>query len=247
MLVFEDLHWAEPTLIALIEYIAAERTDAPLLIVWTSRPEFLDTQKGFAGGAGERRLELEVLPAQAGTQLLGELLGDSALAETQLADALIENAGGNPLFLEETVRMLKDQGMLQASRWHEAGALETLPVPNNLQGLISSRLDSLAHGDIALAHDASVIGAVFWAGAVAHLGATDGMVVSDPQQGLQTLARQDFIRPNPISSVVGEHEYAFKHILIRDVAYGQVPKGQRVVLHVRFSDWVTIMPSASDE
>ncbi len=247
VLVFEDLHWAEPTLIELLEYVVAERTDAPLLIIWTARPEFVGAQRGFAGGVGQRRIELEVLPAEAGTQLLAELIGDSSLAQTQLADALIENAGGNPLFLEETVRMLKDQGMLQASRWHEAGALETLPVPNNLQGLISSRLDSLAHGDKALAHDASVIGAVFWAGAVAHLGATDGMVVSDPQQGLQTLARQDFIRPNPISSVVGEHEYAFKHILIRDVAYGQVPKGQRVVLHVRFSDWVTIMPSASDE
>jgi class 3 adenylate cyclase/tetratricopeptide (TPR) repeat protein len=247
VLVFEDLHWAEPTLIELLEHIVGERTHAPLLIIWTARPEFLHAQREFAVRAGERRIELEVLPAEAGTQLLGELIGDSSLAETQLAEALIENAGGNPLFLEETVRMLKDQGMLQATRWHEAGALEKLPVPTNLQGLISSRLDSLAHGDKQLAHDASVVGAVFWAGAVAHLGATDGMVVRDPQQGLQTLARQDFIRPNPTSSVVGEHEYAFKHILIRDVAYGQVPKGRRVVLHVRFSDWVTIMPSASDE
>jgi predicted ATPase/class 3 adenylate cyclase len=247
VLVFEDLHWAEPTLIELLEYIVGERADAPLLIIWTARPEFLHSNREFAGGAGEHRLELEVLPAKAGTQLLGELIGDSSLAETQLADALIENAGGNPLFLEETVRMLKDQGMLQASRWHEAGTLETLPVPANLQGLISSRLDSLAHRDKQLAHDASVVGAVFWAGAVAHLGAMDGMVVTDPQPGLQTLARQDFIRPNPTSSIVGEHEYAFKHILIRDVAYNQVPKGRRVVLHVRFSDWVTIMPSATDE
>jgi class 3 adenylate cyclase/tetratricopeptide (TPR) repeat protein len=247
VLVFEDLHWAEPTLIELLEYIGTERTDAPLLVVWTARPEFVETQREFAGGLGERRLELEVLPAEAGTQLLGELIGDSALAETQLAEALIKNAGGNPLFLEETVRMMQDQGMLQASRWHEAGELETLPVPTNLQGLISSRLDGLAHDHKQLAHDASVVGAVFWAGAVAHLGALDGMVVTDPQPGLQTLARQDFIRPNPTSSVVGEHEYAFKHILIRDVAYGQVPKGRRVVLHVRFSDWVTIMPSASDE
>ncbi len=247
VLVFEDLHWAEPTLIDLIEYIAAERTDAPLLVVWTARPEFLHTQRGFAVGVGERRVELEVLPAEAGTQLLGELIGDSALAETQLADALIENAGGNPLFLEETVRMMKDQGMLQASRWHEAGALGTLPVPTNLQGLISSRLDSLAHSDKQIAHDASVVGTVFWAGAVAHLGAEDGTVVTDPQPGLQMLTRQDFIRPNPTSSVVGEHEYSFKHILIRDVAYGHVPKGRRVVLHVRFSDWVTILPGSADE
>jgi tetratricopeptide (TPR) repeat protein len=247
VLVFEDLHWAEPTLIGLLEYIAAERTDAPLLVVWTARPEFLEIQREFAAGAGERRLELEVLPAGAGTQLLGELLGDSALAGTQLADALIKNAGGNPLFLEETVRMLKEQGMLQAGRWHEADTLGTLPVPTNLQGLISSRLDSLAHDDKQLAQDASVVGSVFWAGAVAHLQSMDGLVVTDPQPGLRTLARQDFIRPNATSSVVGEDEYAFKHILIRDVAYGQVPKGRRVVLHVRFSDWVTILPGSADE
>ena len=246
VLLFEDLHWAEPTLIELLEYIVAEHTDAPLLLIWTARPEFAD-QTEFAGGAGRRRLELEVLPAAASTELLGALIGDSALAETQLAEALIENAGGNPLFLEETVRMLKDQGMLQASRWHEAGALEKLPVPTNLQGLISSRLDRLAHPDKQLAQDASVVGTVFWAGAVAHLGATDGLVVIESQPGLQKLTQQDFIRPNPTSSIVGEHEYAFKHILIRDVAYGQVPKGRRVVLHVRFSDWVTILPGSADE
>jgi class 3 adenylate cyclase/tetratricopeptide (TPR) repeat protein len=247
LLLVEDLHWAEPTLIELLQYIVAEHTEAPLLLVWTARPEFADTQPEFAGGVGRRRLELEVLPAAAGTQLLGALIGDSGLAETQLADALIENAGGNPLFLEETVRMLKDQGMLQASRWHEAGALERLPVPTNLRGLISSRLDRLALADKQLAHDASIVGTVFWAGAVAHLGATDGVVVTDPQPALQKLAQQDFIRPNPTSSIVGEHEYAFKHILIRDVAYGQVPKGRRVALHVRFSDWVTILPGVADE
>ena len=117
VLVFEDLHWAEPTLIELLEHIVGERTPR-------SAANHLDrstrippgSSREFAVGAGERRIELEVLPAEAGTQLLGELIGDSALAETQFADALIENAGGNPLFLEETVRMLKDQGMLQATR-----------------------------------------------------------------------------------------------------------------------------------
>jgi predicted ATPase len=113
--------------------------------------------------------------------------------------------------------------------------------------LISSRLDRLAHADKQLAHDASIVGTVFWAGALAHLGGADGLVATDPQPGLQKLVQQDFIRPNQTSSIVGEHEYAFKHILIRDVAYGQVPKGRRVVLHVRFSDWVTILPGAADE
>jgi len=247
VLVFEDLHWAEQTLIELIEYVVAVSSEAPLLVIWTARPELVDTRPEFANGTGRRRIELEVLPADAGTQLLGSLIGDPELAATPLAEALIANAGGNPLFLEETVRMLRDEGILQSDRWREVGALETLPVPANLQGLISSRLDRLAHADKQLAHDASIVGAVFWAGAVAHLGAADGMVLTDPRPGLETLAHQDFIRANVSSSVAGEDEYEFKHILIRDVAYGQVPKGRRAQLHVRFSDWVTILPGASDE
>ena len=247
VLVFEDLHWAEATLIELIQYITAADTEAPLLVVWTARPELADTHPGFANGAGRQRIELEVLPADAGTELLATLIGDRDLATTPLAEALIANAGGNPLFLEETVRALREEGMLDADRWHEAETLETLPVPTNIQGLISSRLDRLAHADKQLAHAASIVGAVFWAGAVAHLGGADGLVTTDPRPGLATLAHQDFIRENPMSSVAGEDEFAFKHILIRDVAYGQVPKGRRAQLHVRFSDWVSLLPDAADD
>jgi class 3 adenylate cyclase/tetratricopeptide (TPR) repeat protein len=247
VLVFEDLHWAEPTLIELIEYIVAGESEAPLLIVWTSRPELADTHPAFATGHGRTRVELDVLPAEAGTQLLARLIGDPELAATPLAEALIANAGGNPLFLEETVRALRDEGMLEVDRWREASALDTLPVPTNLQGLISSRLDRLDASNKQLAHSASIVGSVFWSGAVSHLGAIDGLVKTDPAPGLLTLEEQDFIRENARSSVAGEDEYAFKHILIRDVAYGQVPKGRRAQLHVRFSDWVAIIPGAGDE
>jgi predicted ATPase/class 3 adenylate cyclase len=247
VLVFEDLHWAEPTLIELLHHLVASQEGTPLLVIWTARPEFLQADPAFANGPGSRREELEVLPREAGRQLLSELTGDLALAESEFAEALITNAGGNPLFLEETVRMLKDQGMLEAERWKEATEVGTLPVPTNLQGLISSRLDRLERADKELAHDASIVGAVFWAGAVAYLGAKNGLVAVDPVKGLKTLERQDFIHANAVSSVAGEDEYAFKHILIRDVAYGQVPKGRRVMLHVRFSDWVTKFPSSADE
>jgi len=245
--VFEDLHWAEPTLIELLNSLVTSREDTPLLAIWTARPEFLQADPGFANGPGSRRQELDVLPRGAGKRLLIELIGDPALAESEFAEALITNAAGNPLFLEETVRMLKDQGMLETERWQEASELGMLPVPTSLQGLISSRLDRLEREEKELAHDASIVGSVFWAGAVAHLGAGDGLVAVDPAGGLQTLVQQDFIHANAVSSVAGEDEYAFKHILIRDVAYGQVPKGRRVMLHVRFSDWMTKFPSSADE
>ena len=122
-----------------------------------------------------------------------------------------------------------------------------LPVPTNVQGLISSRLDRLASAEKQLAHHASVVGAVFWAGAVAHLGTQDGRPPDDPHLGLAELERRDFVAHQSLSTVAGDDEYAFKHILMRDVAYGQVPKGRRAQLHVRFSDWVTALPGSADE
>ena len=143
--------------------------------------------------------------------------------------------------------MLKDQGMLEAERWQEASELGTLPVPTSLQSLISSRLDRLEREEKEVAHDASIVGAVFWAGAVAHLGAGDGLVAVDPTgRPADARAARLHSRERRLERD-REDEYAFKHILIRDVAYGQVPKGRRVMLHVRFSDWMTKFPSSADE
>jgi class 3 adenylate cyclase/tetratricopeptide (TPR) repeat protein len=246
-LILEDLHWAEPTLLDLIAYIATDDTDSRLAIVCSTRPELAETSPGFLGTDGRRRtIELGTLDSEQAAALLTDLLGDPALVDTRFASSLISNAGGNPLFLEETVRMLRDRGLIDAERWHSEEMGE-LPVPTSVQGLISSRLDRLERGDKHLAHNAAVVGAVFWAGAVAHLGTEDGGPPPDPHAGLETLERRDFVLHSDISTVAGEDEYAFKHILMRDVAYGQVPKGRRAQLHVRFSDWVTILPGSADE
>src|SRR3954464_2072502 len=142
-IVVEDLHWAEPTLLDLLTYIASEEIDAPIALVCSARPELDEVAPGFLGSAGRRlTVELQTLdPAQAAA-LIADLTGDPALAATPFAAALIANAGGNPLFLEETIRMLRDQGLIDLERWSgdEAGEL---PVPTSVQGLISSRLDQL--------------------------------------------------------------------------------------------------------
>jgi class 3 adenylate cyclase/tetratricopeptide (TPR) repeat protein len=247
-LILEDLHWAEPTLLDLIAYIiAADDTESRLAIICSTRPELAETSPGFLGTDGRRRtIELGTLDSDQAAALLTDLLGDPALAKTRFASSLIANAGGNPLFLEETVRMLRDRGLIDAERWRSEEMGE-LPVPTSVQGLISSRLDRLEGSDKHLAHNAAVVGAVFWAGAVAHLGAEEGEPVPDLHAGLETLERRDFVLHSEVSTVRGEDEYAFKHILMRDVAYGQVPKGRRAELHVRFSDWVTILPGSADE
>jgi predicted ATPase/class 3 adenylate cyclase len=246
-IVIEDLHWAEPTLLELIAYIAADEVDAQIALVCSARPELAETSPGFLGTGGRRRtVHLDTLGVDQSVALLADLLGDAQLASTPFASALITNAGGNPLFLEETVRMLRDRDLVDLERWR-ADDLGDLPVPTSVQGLISSRLDRLASAEKQLAHHAAVIGAVFWAGAVAHLGVSDGSPPEDPRPGLGELERRDFVAHSPVSTVVDDDEYAFKHILMRDVAYGQVPKGRRAELHVRFSDWVTILPNKADE
>jgi class 3 adenylate cyclase/tetratricopeptide (TPR) repeat protein len=245
--VVEDLHWAEPTLLELIGYILGDDAEAPLVLVGSARPDLADVAPGFLGTEGRRRtIELDTLQRDQAVALLTNLLGDASLAETPFAAALIENAGGNPLFLEETVRTLRDRGLVDEARWRSPDFGE-LPVPTSVQGLISSRLDQLDPAEKRLAHHASVVGAVFWVGALAHLGVEGAEPPPDPRPGLASLERRDFVAHSAASTVAGEEEYAFKHILMRDVAYGQLPKGRRAQLHVRFSDWVTILPGSADE
>jgi class 3 adenylate cyclase/tetratricopeptide (TPR) repeat protein len=245
--VIEDLHWAEPTLLELIAYVAGEDTEAPVVLVCSARPDLEEVSPGFLGSEGRRRtVELQTLGADQAAALLADLTGDPALAATPFASALIENAGGNPLFLEETVRMLRDEGLIDLERWR-SGEARDLPIPTSVQGLISSRLDHLEREEKQLAHHASVVGSVFWAGAVAHLGIQDGTPPDDPRPGLGELERRDFVAHKAVSTVAGEDEYAFKHILMRDVAYGQVPKGRRAQLHLRFSDWVTVVRGKAEE
>ena len=246
-IVIEDLHWAEPTLLELISYVLGEEDGVPLLLIGTARPELEDEAPGFLGREGRRRtVDLQTLGPEQAAALLTDLTGDAAFAETPFAAGLIANAGGNPLFLEETVRMLREEGLLDLERW-QSEEMRYVPVPTSVQGLISSRLDRLETKEKQLAHHASVIGAVFWAGAVAHLGAPEGAAPEDPRPGLAELERRDFVAHLHVSSVADDQEYSFKHILMRDVAYGQVPKGRRAQLHLGFSEWVKSLPSSADE
>ncbi len=246
-IVVEDLHWAEQTLLELVSHVLADEEGGPLVFVCTARPELADDAPGFIGREGRRRtIDLETLGPEQAAHLLADLTGDPAFARTPFAAALVANAGGNPLFLEETVWMLREEGLLDPERW-QSGETPELPVPTSVQGLISSRLDRLEPTSKRLAHHASVVGAVFWAGAVAHLGKRDGAAAVDPRPGLSELQRRDFVSHRDASTVAGDDEYAFKHILVRDVAYGQVPKGRRAQLHVGFSEWVQGLPSSADE
>ena len=238
VLVLEDLHWAEPTLIELIGTLLEGSEGSPMLLLCSARPEAPEAWPAlFADGEHRRTVKLEALGAGESEALLAELLREKGLPP-EVAARVLENAGGNPLFIEETVSMLSDAGALGDGD-ADAGSL---PVPTSLQALIGSRLDQLAPSGKRVAQQASVIGTVFWPGAVGHLGANGALA-----PGLSELERRDLVRANRSSTVAGENEYAFKHVLIRDVAYGRVPKGERARLHARFATWTQGLPGGEDE
>ncbi|MDX6398923.1 MAG: hypothetical protein QOJ43_2331, partial [Gaiellaceae bacterium] len=157
ILVFEDVHWAEEPLLELIEHLAERVREAPLLIVCLARPELLDIRPGWGGGSlRATAIELEPLAPQESEELLDALLADRELSTVERR-MLLEKTEGNPLFVEETTRMLLEGGTA-AQR-----------IPDTLQAIIAARIDRLPKDEKRLLQRASMIGRIFWEGAVAHL------------------------------------------------------------------------------
>src|SRR5712692_887767 len=225
VLVFEDLHWADPALLAFLEYLADWVEGVPLLVLCTARPELHEQHSGWAGGLrNATTINLAPLSDQETAQLVAALLERAVLpAETQ--QALLERAGGNPLYAEEFVRLLTDQGGLE-------GEVE---VPESVQALIAARLDTLSPERKGLLQDAAVMGKVFWAGALAVMGEREP---GEVEQALHELARKELVRPSRTSSMEAEAEYGFWHALVRDVCYGQIPRVSRVERHQRAAAWI---------
>ena len=238
LIVLEDLHWAEQTFVELVASL--DELDAPLFVLASARPEIGDTQpRLLVERDGRTVIALDVLSADDSATLVSELVAQ--LEERGLprsaVERLVEKANGNPLFLEETIHMLAESDSLDVE------ALESLPVPESLQALVSARLDGLPGNERRLAQHASVAGATFWSGAAARLDDRP----EAPNDLLESLAGRTVLHEHGASAVAGEREWEFKHALIRDVAYGRLPKSRRVGLHVRFADWIDELPDRGDE
>jgi class 3 adenylate cyclase/tetratricopeptide (TPR) repeat protein len=216
VLVFEDIQWADDGLLDFIEHLADWASDVPILILCTSRLELLERRAGWGGGkVNAATIALAPLSDEETARLIWALG-----VETQ--PALVERAGGNPLYAEQYVRMLSERG-------------STEELPETVQGIIAARLDSLPAEEKALLQNAAVVGKVFWLGAL-----------SATEQQLQPLRQKEFISRARRSSVEGETEYTFKHLLVRDVAYGQVPRAERAEKHVRTAEWIESLGRPED-
>ena len=227
ILLFEDIHWAESPLLDLIEHLA-DRVRAPLLILCLARPELLDARPGWGGGrVRSTAIELEPLSdeesAELVEQLLSQLAGEAGERPTALPQEVLDRAEGNPLFVEETIRMLVEGAAGSEGR-----------VPDTLQALIAARIDHLPGEAKTLLQRGAVVGRVFWGGALEYL-APD---VDDHESLLDDLLQRDFLLREARSSISGENAYRFKHALIREVAYNGMAKLARAQYHARFAEWL---------
>jgi class 3 adenylate cyclase/tetratricopeptide (TPR) repeat protein len=223
VLCFEDIHWAEEPLLDLIEQLAERARDVPLLILCLARPELLDVRPSWGGGRlRAATIELQPLNPDESAALFDALLANGTLSAAQRA-AVLEKAEGNPLFVEETIRMLLER------RGDHAGDR----IPDTVQALIAARIDRLPPRTKSIVQRAAVIGRVFWEGAVETLAGDDGV-----DAALGDLLERDFVTREHRSSISGEQAFRFKHVLIRDVAYAGLSKDARAALHQRFADWL---------
>ena len=254
VLVVEDLHWADELLLDFLDHLVDWADQIPLLIVATARPELLSRRPGWGGGKPNSAIvSLAPLSEQDTARLLAVLLGQALLpAEVQVA--LLARAGGNPLYAEEYVRMLVDRRYLKKTRggWRLERA-EALPLPESVQGIIAARLDALAPQDKALLQDAAVLGKVSWLSALVALSNSQPLALEERLHGLE---RKEFLwreRRSQVagerrSQVAGERQYAFRHVLVRDVAYSQLPRGVRAEKHRRVAEWLkALSPDRSED
>jgi class 3 adenylate cyclase/tetratricopeptide (TPR) repeat protein len=233
VLVFEDLHWAGEGMLAFLDYLAAELTGVPLLVVSTTRPELYDRHPDQ--GAGLPTVRLAPLSESESGQLVAGLL-ESTVLPAELQQAVLDRAAGNPLFTQEFVALLRDRDLIvqKGSSWELRPDAE-VPLPESVHAVIAARLDTLDQGTKSLLGDASVIGKVFWAGAVAEMGDRDPVATAAT---LGELVRRELIAPARHSAMAGEAEYAFGHALVRDVAYEQLPRTVRVSRHLAAASWI---------
>ena len=221
VLVFEDIHWADSGLLDFVEHILEWAGEAPILIVCTARPELAELRPTW-GDARENAttLSLAPLPTEQIRELVAEL-GSGSVGEDG-REAVVETAAGNPLFAVEFARVLVDSP-------------EYRPSTESVQAVIAARLDALSPDHKTLLQDAAVVGKIVWPGVLAQIGGRPRTLV---HAMLGDLVGKEFLSPVSRSSVEGEPEFGFRHLLVRDVAYEQIPRRRRGEIHRRTAAWL---------
>ena len=241
LVVFEDVHWAEPTFLDLVEHVLAG-VEAPVLLVCDSRPELLDARGHWRDLPDSTVIELHPLTAAESARVIENMLGFDGIDE-RVRRHVIDAAEGNPLFVEQLVSMLIDDGLVEHrdGQWHARDELATVTIPPTIGMLLGARLDKLEPGERAIVDVASVIGQVFARDAVAALVPTASSV--EITERLGTLAAKRLLEAGGEDDAEdgGGETYRFHHALIRDTAYDALLKRRRASLHEQFVDWADVV------
>ena len=225
VLVLDDLHWAEPTFLDLVEHVADWSRDAPILLLCIARAELLDARPAWSGGKlNATTVLLEPLSEPESEELVTNLVGQVSVDE-RTRRRIVDAAEGNPLFVEEMLAMVAE----------DDGAREPMEVPPTIHALLAARLDRLQPRERQVVERASVEGKVFHRGAVAEL--TPEEMRPEVAAHLLALVRKELIRPDE-GDMPGEDAFRFRHLLIRDAAYQSLPKEERAFLHERLASWM---------
>ena len=235
LIFLDDLHWAELTFLRLIQHLVEFGGSAPILVVCSSRPDLTEMFPFLTTPPATRAIVLDSLPQTAAGALISNLLGDDVAPE--IAARVAEAAEGNPLFIEETARMLLDEGLiaLHGTRWEPVGDLAQVVLPPSIEAVLAARLDRLAPGELQVLQRASVIGRIFGWGAVRAL--TPEAERDTVAEALEGLLRKEVVFTDA-QLLSGEDAYRFGHILVRDAAYRGVPKETRSGLHEQFASFL---------
>jgi DNA-binding SARP family transcriptional activator len=224
VLVFEDVHWAEATMLDLIEYVAENACEAPILLLCLARHELLDHRPQWGGGKlNAASVTLKPLTEPESQTLADWLIRDLGAAETTRA-RVVETARGNPLFIEQLAAMLAD------GRWDR----DEPPLPGTIEALLAARLDLLGPAERLTLEYAAALGGRFPVAPLAQLVPPD-LLTMLPRH-LEALVRKELLRPARL--VGGGDGYRFHHILVREAAYRRLPKAVRADLHERYADWL---------
>ena len=226
LMVFEDIHWSDPSQLDLMESLASRVRDAPVMYLALTRPDIVDVRPAWGAGVPAATImELRPLSTEDASQLAKQLLPIKE-GVTSAVRRLVETAEGNPLFIEELAASLTER---------VEGAAAALPT--NVKSTIASRLDVLPPEARSVLLDAAVVGKVFWRGALAAMA--DGQDRTRLENALDLLESRDFIHREPTSQIEGDHEYTFKHMLIREVAYTTLPRAARRDRHAAVARFIT--------
>ncbi|MDP9243726.1 MAG: tetratricopeptide repeat protein, partial [Chloroflexota bacterium] len=235
VLVLEDIQWADDGLLDFVDHVS-DWAQGPIMVVATARAELLEKRPTWGGGKrNATSIYLDPLSETEGEAMLDDLLPGPI--EPELKRAIVARSEGNPLYVEEIVRKLIDDGILratEASQWEVARPVGDIELPRSVQGLIAARLDGLADDEKAVLQDAAVVGRVFWVSAVAELA---GRPIADVRGALGRLRVKELVVPHEPSSFRDEQEFAFRHGLIRDGAYDSLPKSLRADKHLGVARW----------